>query len=187
MNAQFLNANKLAQSSGISQPTAMNYVQYMEAMMVVKRVPVFFRNPAKRLIKHPKIYTCDPLLINEYLGNHFSVQICVERGQIGQLYETFIFNEIQKTLSNYGLIAGIFTWRTQDGAEVDIVLSSTNGLIPIETKWSNRLTSKDASGLHSFMECYPEVKHGYIVYPGEGIQKVSPKVTAVPDWWFLGF
>ena len=120
-NAQFLNANKIAQAIGISQPTIMNYIYYLEALMVIKRVPVFLQNPNKRLIKHPKVYVCDSALINELLGNHFSIPIAKERNQMGSLYETFIYNEIQKTLSNYDLIADTFTWRTQDGAEVDLI------------------------------------------------------------------
>ncbi|MBL7073264.1 MAG: ATP-binding protein [Candidatus Omnitrophica bacterium] len=186
MTAQFLNTNKLAVTSGISQPTAMNYFYYLEAMMIARRAPIFFRNPTKRLVKHPKIHICDTLLINECYGNNFSLHTALERGHIGALYESFIFNEIQKTLSNYDLFGECFTWRTQDGAEADIVLSTSKGIIPLEIKWSKRLTKKDTSGLESFMDSYRETKFGYIVYPGETIQKITKNIFAIPDWWLFG-
>lgn len=185
-SGQFLNVNKLAQNVSVSQPTAMNYIHYLEAMMVIKHVPVFFRNLKKRLIKQPKIYVCDPLLFNEALGFNFSIQKATEHGLIGSIYESFIFNELQKSLSNYDMLAELFTWRTQDKAEVDIVLSTPQGIVPIEIKWSTQLTSKDTTGLQSFMGCYPEVKKGYIIYPGKELQKIRENIFAVPDWWIFG-
>lgn len=185
-NGQFLNVNKLAQNASISQPTAMDYIHYLEAMMVIKHVPVFFRNLKKRIIKQPKIYVCDSLLFNEALGFNFSIQKAVELGIIGSIYESFIFNELQKFLSNYDMLAEIFTWRTQDKAEVDIVLSTSEGIVPIEIKWSTQLTSKDTTGLQAFMDCYPEVKKGYIIYPGRKLQKITENIFAVPDWWIFG-
>lgn len=185
-SGQFLNVSRLSQMAGVSQPTAMNFMQYLEAMMVVQHVPVFFRKSTKRLIKHPKIYVSDPALMNESLGNHFSLQKASEKKELGAIYETFIFNEIQKTLSNHDLLAESFAWRTQDEAEVDIVLSTAGKIIPIEVKWTKRLTKRDASGLLSFLSDYSEVDFGFIAYPGEHIQQVTEKVIAIPDWWLLG-
>lgn len=183
---QFVNYNKAAQISGISQPTAMSYVKYLEAMMVIKIAPIYFRNNSKRLVKHPKIFVLDTLLMNESLGNNFSMRSSLERGDIGRIYENFIFAEILKTLSNHDISAESFTWRTHDGAEVDVVLSVSGNLIPIEIKWSEKITSQTGSGLDSFMKSHPETKQGYVVYPGTSLKRVSDKVTAIPDSWLLG-
>ncbi|GBE39484.1 MAG TPA: ATP-binding protein [Nitrospirae bacterium] len=185
-NAQFINSSRLAQLIGVSQPTASNYTYQLKAMMVIELVNVFLRNPAKRLVKQPKLYVTDPLLLHQPLGTGFSLQSAATRGQIGRIYESFIFSEIKKTLVNYDIHAESFTWRTQDKAEVDIVLSTTDGLIPFEVKWSTEPSRRDASGLHSFLSCYPEIKNGYIIYPGEKIIKITEKVFAVPDWWLFG-
>ena len=181
----FFNANQLAQQVGVSQPTLKSYAQVLEAMLVVHFVPVYFRNLSKRLIKQPKIYVTDPLLFNQALDN-FSLQSAIDRREIGRLYEAFIVAEIRKTISNYDLLADTFTWRTQDQAEVDLVLSTPKALIPLEIKWSTRLTSRDASGLRSFLEAHPDAKQGYIVYPGETLQTIAPRITAIPDWWLFG-
>ncbi len=185
-NTQFHNVNKIAQLVGVSQPTAAGYVHQLRAMMVLDLVPVFWRSAKKRLIKQPKLYASDPILLHQLLGTGFSLEVAKDQGRIGGLYETYIYNEIQKMLVNYDSHAEIFTWRTQDKAEVDIILSSERGLVPIEVKWSEKLTRRDASGLHSFLECYPEVDTGYIIYPGEAMKRISDKVLAIPDWWFFG-
>jgi uncharacterized protein len=185
-NGRFLNASDLARSVGVSQPTIMNYVYYLEAMMVIERVPAFFRNMVKRLVKQPKIYVCDPLLFNECNGLNLSVTKMIQLGTIGRLYESFIFCELRKILSNWDILGELFCWRTQDKAEVDIVLSTGHDIIPFEVKWSAKPGRKDVSGINSFMEAYPEAKHGFIVYPGQTAEKITDKITAIPDWWLLG-
>jgi len=181
----FFNASQLAQHVGVSQPTLKSYAHVLEAMMVVRFVPVFFRNLNKRLTKQPKIYVTDPLLFNQSLDN-FSIQNAIDRNEVGRLYEAFIFAEIQKTISNYDLMAEVFTWRTQDQAEVDLVLSTPKTILPLEIKWSRRLTKRDASGLRSFMDDHPTAKQGCIIYPGDTLQTIAPHVTAIPDWWLFG-
>jgi uncharacterized protein len=186
-NSQFLNVSKLAQRAGISQPTMKNYSHFLEAMMIVHLVPAYWGNPKKRLVKQPKVYVSDPLLFNECYGNDFVLQRYKEKGEVGILYESFIFNEIKKTISNYDQLISFYTWRTQDKAEVDIVLSAKGKLFPFEVKWSSNLTKRDTFGLQSFMECYPkEASKGYIIYPGQEIKKITNNITAVPDWWLLG-
>ena len=185
-NTHFFNANKLAQNIGISQPTARDYIHYLEAMMVIRRVPIFFKSLIKRLIKQPKIYVSDQLLVNVCLGFNFSVQTAIERGIIGPIYESFIFNEVEKTLVNYDVFAQVYSWRTQDKAEVDIVLSTGAGILPLEIKWSSKIAPKDTTGLRSFLATYPEAKEGYVIYPGKTIQKIADRIFAIPDWWLLG-
>lgn len=184
-NGRFFNANHLAQNVGVSQPTLKSYAHFLEAMMVIEFVPVFFRNLNKRLTKQPKIYVTDPLLFNQSLDN-FSIQKAIDADDIGRIYEGFVFAEIKKTISNYDLSAQSFTWRTQDKAEVDIVLSAPGNIVPLEVKWSTRLTTRDASGLLSFLEDYPEAKTGYIVYPGDTLQHIAKHILAIPDWWLFG-
>ena len=185
-SGQFFNASKLAQVTGVSQPTAADYAYFLKAMMVVEFVNSFLHSPFKRLIKQPKAYAIDPILLHQPLGTGFSTQLAMDRKQIGHMYETFIFNEMQKTLANYGKIAGFYSWRTQDKAEVDIILSTADGAIPFEVKWSSKLSKRDVSGLQSFLRSYPEVKNGYVIYTGEHIKQLSQKIAAIPDWWLLG-
>ncbi len=185
-NGQFFNASRLAQFIGVSQPTAADYTRQLQAMMVVDLVNVFFRSPMRRLVKQAKLYVTDPLLLHQPLGTNFSLQSAIDRGLIGPLYETFVFNEIKKTLANYDVHGECFTWRTQDGAEVDIILSTTGGIIPFEVKWSANPSRRDASGLHSFLSSQSDTENGFIIYPGERIKKITEHVLAVPDWWLFG-
>ncbi len=155
-------------------------------MMVLSLSRSFAGSPLKRAIKQPKIYAGDNLLIHQPLGTGFSLQSSIDRSQIGALYESFIFNEIKKTITNYGIVADCFAWRTEDKSEVDIILSSVDNIVPIEVKWSKKPSKRDASGLHSYMSSHKAVKKGFIVYPGEDIVQITDTIFAIPDWWLFG-
>lgn len=185
-SSHILNYHRLAQEAGISQPTAVSYVHQLKAMMLIVILETYFKNPKKRLLKHPKIHVVDPLLLHHSFGTNFNLQIAKERGNLGAIYESFIVFEIIKTLENRGIPYRLFSWRTADNAEVDLVLEAMGKTIPLEIKLSEKLTRKDVSGLHAFLEDNHHVDHGYIIYPGKTAQPLSPKVTALPDWWFLG-
>ncbi|OGQ05938.1 MAG: hypothetical protein A2W61_05210 [Deltaproteobacteria bacterium RIFCSPLOWO2_01_44_7] len=185
-NGKSLNANKVATIIGASQPTITSYAHQLIAMMVIDLLNLFVRNPIKRLAKQPKLYVNDTLLLHISLGSRFSLQAAQENSLIGSIYEAFIFNEIKKTIANNGLTAEYFTWRTQDKAEVDVVLQTNSGILPFEIKWAKKISRRDTTGLHSFLEDSPDIKRGYIIYPGEKILSISEKVVAIPDWWLFG-
>lgn len=185
-SAQFFNASRLAQIIGVSQPTAAGYTRQLEAMMVLSQAQVYINSPLKRLIKQPKFHVIDSLFLHEPLGTNFSLQSAIDRNQIGAIYESFIFNEIKKTLVNYDIHAEFFTWRTQDKSEVDIVVSTAAGVIPFEVKWSGSVSRHDASGLNSFLSTCPNARFGFVIHPGETIEMIAENIYAVPDWWLFG-
>ena len=56
---QILNLSSLANDCGISHPTARSWLSVLEASYIVFRLPPFFANFGKRLIKSPKLYFYD--------------------------------------------------------------------------------------------------------------------------------
>lgn len=182
----FLNYNRLAQETGISQPTANSYVHQLKAMMLVVTLEPYLRNIKKRLLKQPKVHVIDPLLLHHSFGTNFSLQATKERGVFGKLYESFVASEIIKTLENEGLPYQAYSWRTADKAEVDIIIEARGKTIPFEIKSSETLASRDASGLSSFLADNPHCQAGYIIYPGEKIIQISEQIIALPDWLLLG-
>lgn len=185
-SSQILNYHRLSQEVGISSPTATTYVHQLKVMMLINILEPYLKNRRKRLIKHPKVHVVDPILLHSSFGTNFNLQIAKERGNLGAMYESFIVFEMIKTLENFGIPHQLYSWRTADKAEVDMVLETAGKTIPFEIKLSENLTRKDVSGLHAFLEDNPQATHGYVIYPGRDVQQISSKVTAFPDWWLLG-
>jgi len=185
-SSRILNKNRLAGTVGVSQPTIDNFLYQLKAMMLVFTLEVYHRNPGKRLVKQNKIHAIDPLLLHNALNTNFSNERAKELQYFGNIYESFVCIELLKVLHNTGTIFDAYYWRTQDGAEVDLIIECKGKVIPFEIKASAHLSKRDISGLTSFLMDNPNVKNGYIVYPGRDIQHLNSQIIAIPDWWLLG-
>ena len=74
----------------------------------------------------------------------------------------------------------MYHWRTQNGAEVDVVLEYNGQLYPIEFKASEKLNKHDARGILAFQKTYPNATNGIIVYGGSNTFRLTEKTVAVP-------
>ena len=56
---RLLNASELARSLDVSVPAVTRYVDLLSDLMLVRRLPPYFANVGKRLVKSPKVYIRD--------------------------------------------------------------------------------------------------------------------------------
>lgn len=63
-----LNASALAQSLGVSAPTVSRYVDLLVDLLLARRLPPYFANVGKRLVKAPKVYIRDTGILHALLG-----------------------------------------------------------------------------------------------------------------------
>jgi hypothetical protein len=73
-------------------------------------------------------------------------------------------------------------WRTQAGAEVDLVLERDGTLFPIEIKATAHPGPKDARGIRRFRETYPKlrIETGLVLAPTESVAGLSEEDVALP-------
>ena len=45
---------------------------------------------------------------------------------------------------------------------------------------------KEVSGLLSFMESNPQIRKGFVIYPGNEFKSITEKIVTIPDRWLLG-
>lgn len=90
-----------------------------------------------------------------------------------------------KVLAHRDCIFNLYHWRTDDGAEVDVVLVMDGDVRALEAKASLKLSPRMMTGLKSFLEDNPPARGGLIVYPGTTIQKSDRLIWAVPDGWLF--
>ena len=62
------NASQLAQSLGLSYHTVNRYLDILEQTFLIRRLPPFFVNLRKRLVKSPKVYIRDSGVLHGLLG-----------------------------------------------------------------------------------------------------------------------
>ena len=76
-------------------------------------------------------------------------------------------------------------WRTAAGDEVDFIVESQQGLLPIEVKTSTRARIDDARGLAAFhAEHGRRSRAGLLLHDGSKVEWLTDRVLAAP-WWMV--
>lgn len=125
VNGAVWNAEMMARSLGITAPTVNRYIDFLEGAFLVHRLPAFYVNTRKRLVKAPKVYIRDSGLLHQLSGvsNMLSLK---GHPVVGSSWEGYIVEQVNQ-LKPAG--TDLYYYRTQTGAEYDIVLA--NGIHPI--------------------------------------------------------
>ncbi len=128
-----LNTSALANSLGLTHPTVNKYLELMEGSFLIRRLPPYFKNVGKRLVKSPKLYIRDTGLLH-YLLRIFSYEQLRGNPAIGASWESYVIEQIIREAPEF---TDFYYYRTQNGAEVDLVMITPNGkIVCIEIKVS---------------------------------------------------
>lgn len=130
---QLLNLSALAADCGISHTAAREWLSVLEASYLVTRLPPYFRNFGKRLVKTPKLYFLDVGLAAWLLGIRDAGSLNIHAMR-GALFETWVVSELLKQRFNRGQPADLYFWRDNVGHEVDVLFESGTRLQAVEIK-----------------------------------------------------
>ncbi len=151
-----INFASIARESGIASRTIQSYYEILEDTLIGFRLEAWRKSARKRLLEHPKFYLFDTGVTNAI--NH-RLEGRLDPVQKGRLFEQFIILETVRMLSYQQSDIRAYYWRTNHGAEVDLVLEKNNDLIAgIEIKSSREIARADLTGLRSLKEDYPHAK-----------------------------
>lgn len=169
-----LNSAQLARNLGTSAKTINHYLELLEALFLIRRLPPYHVNIKKRLIKSPKLYLRDSGLVHALLGIG-NQEALLSHPIIGGSWEGFVIEQLlimaQPTAEGY-------FYRTSGGAEIDLILEWPDGSIwAIEVKYS--LQPKPSKGFYSAIE---DIKpdRAFIAYPGVEQWPIAKGVEAIP-------
>jgi predicted AAA+ superfamily ATPase len=169
------NYSQLASALGLSQPTVARYVDILEHSFLVRRLPPYFRNVGKRLVKAPKIYLRDTGLLHHLL-NIDSHGVLESHPVRGASWETFVIEEILRREAVAYPHSVAHFWRTAGGAEADLILERQGALHVIEIKTSKASSPYLARGLRAIMEDTMAVS-ATVIDQGQGTDPLAPGVT----------
>jgi hypothetical protein len=179
--ARLLNVADLSSPFQVSRPTIRDYVTLLERVFLVDSLAPWHSNRLSRLIKTPKLHVGDTGLACALLGIN-AAALASDRPLLGQLLETFAFQELRRQASWYGESVAFFHYRDKDGAEVDIVIErGARALTGIEIKASATVTGADFRGLRKLKEASGKrFVAGIVLYDGEACASFGDGMFAVP-------
>ena len=130
---QLLNFSSLADDCGVSQPTARAWLSILETGFIVFRLPPFYANVRRRIVKMPKLHFYDTGLACWLLGIRTPEQLRSHPLR-GAIFETWVVSEVVKHRANRGESMGLSFYRDRNGAEVDLVVERGSGVTLVEAK-----------------------------------------------------
>lgn len=160
-----LELDSLSRELGISRQTLSKYVEYLENAHLVFRLYNYSRNTSTSEKRLKKIYPtfATPLLASNQ-----------DDATKGKILETVCARNTDAQ----------FFWLNPQKDEVDVVLETKNGLLPIEVKRSNQ--PRAGKGLAKFCEKYACKDAIIVTKTTHKTEKISNTTTRqIPAWEFL--
>lgn len=166
---QVINYQSLANDTGVDGKTIRDWLSILEASYVIFRLPPYFENFGKRVIKTPKIYFTDTGLLCYLLGIERVEQVARDP-LIGNLFENLIILEALKTRYNAGLTPNLYFFRDNQGHEIDLLYKRGNELLGIEIKSASTWHASFKRALESFHQKVHPLAQRSVAYNGEPIE-----------------
>ncbi|MBH1989056.1 MAG: ATP-binding protein [Myxococcaceae bacterium] len=150
-SGQQINFSTFARSLEVSQPTAKNYFRIAEGTFLWRYLESYHSSSMKRALKTPKGYLRDTGLLCHMLGIS-NISNLRAHPHFGYVWEIFVIEQIVKEFQNQLIKVTPSYYRTQDQAEVDLLLEGPFGLVPIEIKAGMKTELRHLRSLQSFVE-----------------------------------
>ena len=181
---QLIKLSALSNDIGVSSQTLSQWLSVLEASFIIFRLPCYFENFGKRLVKSQKLYFTEPGLAAWLLGINSPEQISRDP-LFGGLFENMVVVEALKHRLNSGEMPELYFMRDSQGLEADLVFRANHDkLIPIEIKGGMTWNKDFCKNLLKLQKISPKFDNGYVIYSGEltpevdGIKFVNFKDTA---------
>ena len=113
-----LNAAQLASSLAVHVRTLNRYIDLLVDLLLLRRLPSWSGNVGKRLVRSPRLYLRDSGLVHALLGLR-RLEDVLAHPVAGGSWEGFVIENLLATAPDW---VQPFFYRTQAGAEVDLVL-----------------------------------------------------------------
>jgi predicted AAA+ superfamily ATPase len=118
-HGQLLNSSEIGRSLGVTDATVRHYLDVLASTFVIRVLPPFHENLAKRQVKAPKIFVADSGLLHTLLGIEDSRGL-ERHPKLGASWEGFAVAQILSWL-RVRRHEGFF-WRTHECAELDLLV-----------------------------------------------------------------
>lgn len=178
--AHLFNVSDLSGPIGLSRPTVRDYLTLLERVFLVELLPPWHVRHINRLVKTPKLHMGDTGVACALLRLDAQT-LHANRTLLGQLLETFVFQELRRQASGHSEPIAFHHFRNRDDHEVDIVLEQGAALAGVEVKASGTVRAEDFRGLKKLQEIAGDrFTCGVVLYDGEVSVPFGPRLFALP-------
>jgi len=168
-SGQYLDLSRLAAEAQVKRASAIRFCEILEDTLIAFRCEAFAKSERRRLIQHPRLFFFDNGALNGILGN-----FKVSEDRRGMLFEHFVTTQVYHTAKSLGGSARISNYRTEHGAELDLIVEHPNGeLVAVECKSGHTVTSSDMQGFKSFATFFNKPHRKIVIYGGATARRIE--------------
>lgn len=180
-SGQWMNYSKVASDAEIPKETVRRFVQLLEDTLLAHRLPPFrpARATSRRLVQRERVLLFDTGVRNALLGLHTRP---LGADQIGGVFEQWVMLQAIHLARALRKPWRFSTYRTDAGAEVDLVIERESDILGIEIKASRQVSVTDTRGLLSFADAARGKRpvQLWLVFRGDRTQRFESGVEALP-------
>lgn len=149
MNSKITNKSKIATQIGVQSSTIENYYEILEDTLIGFRIPGFETSIRKQVRLNEKFYFFDTGVLRA-IEKTLSIPMVSHTSYYGNLFETFLVNEIRRLIEYKRLDWTLSYLMTKEGQEIDLVIQKpTKELILIEIKATNSILDDDLKDIET--------------------------------------
>lgn len=179
-SAQLLDLSGLSRDLGVAVNTVKAWLSVLEATYQVVVLRPYHANVGKRLVKTPKVYFTDVGTLC-YLAGLRDPLHAMSGPMGGAIFETAVVGEVYRTLTHRGVEPRLHFWRTATGTEVDLIVETESGLVPVEVKLAATPNPGMAKGIAAFRKDYSDrAQRGFVIHSGSEFIPLGAGIVAWP-------
>lgn len=181
-SSKYMDIAAICSGLSLRRETLESYINALESLYLVERVPAWRKTDYDRVGKKPKIFMTDSGLMFSLLGWNLE-QIRYQSDPLGKLIETFGFNEISAQVNVHNDIYQLFHYRDREQREIDLIVEREDGaVLGIEIKSSSNVTKNDFKHLLWFKNNLSKNKPfiGIVLYTGNAAVSFGGNLWAIP-------
>jgi uncharacterized protein len=162
---QIVNLSNISNQVGVSHNTIKGWLSILQASFIIKLLYPYHKNFSKRILKSPKLYFLDTGLACNLIGISRKDQLDSHPLR-GELFETYVFSELLKLKFNKGSVSNYYYFRDSHQNEIDFLIESGDGLIPIEVKLNSTPRKIHFKNINYFNKLTDNISKNYLIYSG---------------------
>lgn len=183
-SANILNKSNIANETKLNALTVDNYISLLEKVYQIHLLKPYAANIGKTFVKSPKVFLTDSGVSAHILGVR-NVEMLEQSKYKGELYETFVFSELLKHITNSQSVMEFFYYRTKDKKEIDFIVKRQEKILAIEVKSAHSVKKDDFKHIIEFQEKSSREVLGIVLYNGERVVSFGENLAAIPFGIFI--
>lgn len=166
------NGSEIGKSLGDSHTTVRRHLDTLAGALMVRVLQPWHANLGKRQVKSPKVYIRDSGLLHTLLGIQSRAEL-EGHPKLGASWEGFVVEQLLARPRP----PEAWYWRTQAGAELDLLIRHRSRFVGVEIKYA------DAPTLTPSMRTAVAdlgLDRLWVVYPGTLRYRLAPRIEVLP-------